>query len=264
MDYRDYSAQLLEHRRVARVEVVARLREGDDDYPMLRVTVPGAHTLLVTAGFHGDEVAGPLTLLAYLPEIIDHARSRGVGLSIYPCLNPSGFSDGTRYNRAEEWPNNDLLRYELRPGVWAGELTAGQTFLRHAVHREGPKETRALAAELEGAPTPAGALDLHQDPWLGGASTYAYTFGPSAPYLPLVAASERHLAVVRGIEVDDGVFTAPDGLIELHDGSVTDYMFRRGVPFTAALETTTAAPLDACHRVNLIWIRGFIDLCAGT
>jgi hypothetical protein len=37
-------------------------------------------------------------------------------------------------------------------------------------------------------------------------------------------------------------------LIELHDGSVTDYFFRRGVPYTAALETTTQTPLTARTR----------------
>jgi hypothetical protein len=45
---------------------------------------------------------------------------------------------------------------------------------------------------------------------------------------------------------------------------VTDYFFRRGVPYTAALETTTQTPLDRSHEVNLLWIRGFIDLVAGS
>ena len=31
---------------------------------------------------------------------------------------------------------------------------------------------------------------------------------------------------------------------------------------SAALETTTRTPLASCHAVNLIWIRGFIELAA--
>lgn len=244
------------------VRPFAEVVEGDETYPLLTITVTGTRTLLITAGFHGDEVAGPLTLAAYLAEIVDHARARGVGLRIYPCLNPSGFTDGTRYNRTGQSPNNDLLRYEVSPDVWVGELAPGQTFLRYDVHREGPNETRALCADLERLPSPAAALDIHQDPWIAGHLSYAYTFGPPAPYLPLVQATERHLMVARNTEVDEDVRTDGDGLIQLHDGSVTDYMFRRGVPYTAALETTTASPLPRCHEVNLLWIKGFVDLAA--
>ena len=56
--------------------------------------------------------------------------------------------------------------------------------------------------------------------------------------------------------------TGNTALIEYNDGSVTDFFLRSGVPFAAALETTTATPLEACHAINLIWIRGFIDLAA--
>jgi hypothetical protein len=205
-------------------------------------------------------VAGPLTLLAFFPEILAYARTRRVGLEVYPCLNPSGFEDGTRYNRSNEQPNNDFLRYEVEPGTWVGELEPGQTFVRHAVFREGPKETRALCAAVERGPTPAAALDIHQDPWLPGARSYAYTFGDSAPFLPLLEASQPQVPVAANTQVDEGVRTDGDGLIWLHDGSITDYFHRRGVPLTAALETTTAAALEHCHAVNLIWIKGFIDL----
>ena len=75
-------------------------------------------------------------------------------------------------------------------------------------------------------------------------------------------AASAHVAVIRHQRVDELNHTNEDGLIESHDGSVTDYFQRRGVPYTAALETTTRTPLAACHEVNLIWIRGFIELAA--
>jgi hypothetical protein len=265
MDYRHYAARFLAHRGLAEIRTFAQVLEGPDTYDLLYAEIPGGRILTITAGFHGDEVAGPLTLLEHLPEIAAHARARGVGLRIYPCLNPSGFTDGTRYNRSGEAPNNDLLRYEREPGRWVGELRDGQEFLRFELHRGGPKETRALLEDLEGASAPDGALDLHQDPWLEGALSYAYVFGPRPAYLPLVAATDPLVTLARDVRVDDDdeVHSDGDGLIELHDGSVTDYFFRRGVPFTAALETTTQTPLALSHQVNLIWIRGFIDLVAG-
>jgi hypothetical protein len=264
MDYRDYAARFLSYRSLAEIRPFAQVQEGPDSYELLYAEVPGGRTLTITAGFHGDEVAGPLTLLEHLPAVVAHARARGVGLRIYPCLNPSGFTDGTRYNRSGEAPNNDLLRYELEPGRWVGELKDGENFLRFALHRGGPKETRAILEDLERYPAPEAALDLHQDPWLHGALSYAYVFGARPAYLPLVAATDPIVKLAREVRVDDDddVHSDADGLIELHDGSVTDYFFRRGVPYTAALETTTQTPLDRSHEVNLIWIRGFIDLVA--
>lgn len=263
MDYYKYHERFLDHRHLAEIRGYGTVVEGADSYELLYAEVAGGRVLTITAGFHGDETAGPLTLLEHLPEIVTHARERGVGLRIYPCLNPSGFTDNTRYNRSGEAPNNDLLRYEIAPGQWVDELPAGQDFLRFELHRGGPKETRALVADIERASAPDAALDLHQDPWLEGAVSYAYVFGARPPYLPLVAAMDAVVPVARNVTVDDvGVHSDGDGLIELHDGSVTDYFFRRGVRYTAALETTTQTPLPQAHEVNLIWIRGFIDLVA--
>jgi predicted deacylase len=262
MRYEQYADAFMAHGRVSRVYPFAYISEGGERYPLLTATSPGRRTLLITAGFHGNEVAGPLTLLKHLPEIEAYARERDVGLRVYPCLNPSGFEDGTRYNRSKEAPNNDFLRYEVKPGVWAGELGPGEGFLRTRVFTEGPKETRALAAELETLPPPDAALDIHQDPYLPDALSYAYSFGDNAPFRTMLAATDRLLPVATRLLVDDDVETDDEGLVKLHDGSVTDYFHRRGVPWTVALETTTASPLDACHQVNLVWIKGFIDLIA--
>ncbi len=181
---------------------------------------------------------------------------------MYPCINPAGFEGRTRYNPSGEKPNNDLLRYEVAPGVWKGELTRGEQPLRWVVYDGGPKETRALRAELERGGVPDAALDIHQDHSLGGEAAYAYVFGERSRFLPFVAETERHLAVARDRLVDHEIRTDGDGLIEFHDGSVTDYYLRRGARFAAALETTTRTPHEVCARVNLIWIRGFIALAA--
>lgn len=262
MKYEEYAQRFWDHRGIIDVNSGVTLAEGDSRYSLLSAAMPGRRTLLITAGFHGDETSGPLTLLEHLPAIVAYARSRNVGLQIYPCLNPSGFSDNTRYNRSGESPNNDFLRYEVGPETWADVLKSGQQFTRWEPHRGGPKETRALLAELEQAPLPHAALDLHQDPWLEGALAYAYVLGPRAPYLPLIATTAAVVPIAREalVDEDDGVRTDGDGIIEQHDGSVTDYLHRKKVPFTAALETTTRTPPELSDQVNLIWIRGFIDL----
>jgi hypothetical protein len=260
--YAEYLDRFLAHRDIAAVATYGEVREGGSDYPLLRADVPGSRTLLVTAGFHGEEPAGPLALLELLPEIVARARERDVGLRIYPCINPSGFEAGTRYNRSGHGPNNDFLRYEIAPGRWVGELRPGQRFLAWAPFAEGPQETRALWRDLAGLPTPVAALDLHQDRFLAGVFHYAYVFGDPADYRPLVEQCRELAGVPAGYAADEWHRVGQEGLLVSHDGSVTDLFFRRGTRYLAALETTTGTPLAVSQEVNLRWIRGFIELAA--
>jgi hypothetical protein len=129
--------------------------EAGREFPLLGLRLPGRHTVLLTAGFHGDEKAGPLTLLDHTRQIVAYAVERGVGLHMYPCINPSGFEAHTRYNLSGERPNNDFLRYELAPGVWAGERRVGQPYLNVTPVGDGaPKETVALTRQLAASPAP--------------------------------------------------------------------------------------------------------------
>ena len=262
VDYTDYARRILSYASLGEVAEYGRVTEAGNEYPLFRITVPGSRWLVITSGFHGEEPAGPLTLAESFPEIVAYARERDVGLRVYPCINPSGFEVGTRYNRSGEKPNNDFLRYEVTPGMWKGELARGEPFQRWVLYDGGPKETQAVRADVTRFPAPAAALDIHQDNYLHILATYAYTFGDKAAYRPLMEAASAHVTVIRNQKVDEHNTTDSDGLIEFHDGSVTDYFVRQGVPYTAALETTTRTPLALCHAVNLIWIRGFIELAA--
>jgi hypothetical protein len=238
-----------------------RARENGREYPLVRIDVPGERMLLLTAGFHGEEPAGPLTIAEHFEEIRSHAKARGVGLCIYPCINPSGFEVGSRYNASGEKPNNDFLRYEVAPGEWRGELH-GEEPLRWALYDGGPQETQAARRDLARLSPPSGALDLHQDNWMNGEAAYAYVFGDDAWYVPLIEASSHHAKIAVRCAVDEHHRTDAHGLVRYHDGSVTDWFHRQGTRYCAALETTTRTPLPACHQVNLIWIRGFIELIA--
>src|SRR4029078_11027310 len=226
-----------------------RVLEGGREYPLVGLTRSGSRSVVITAGFHGDEKAGPLTLLEHAPEIVTYAAERDVGLAIYPCVNPSGFEAHTRYNVTGEHPNNYFLRYETAPGAWRGELRDGESFLRVAPASDGiPKETAALARELDGRPMPLAALDLHQDNFIHGSLFYAYIFGDRASYRPMLARSGALVPVLRSSLVDSGhepgtdVHADEEGFIVCYDGSVSDRFHRAGVPYAAAIETTTETP----------------------
>ncbi len=262
-DWFEYVERFMRFGDIADVRVHAQVRENDRDYPLLRLTTPGRRPLVVTAGFHGEEPAGPLTLLEHAPEIVAYAAERDVALWVYPCINPSGFEVGSRYNTSGEKPNNDFLRYEVGPGAWKGELLPGEAFDRCALYHGGPKETRAIRDELDrNAPLPYAALDIHQDRYLPEPHVYAYVMGDRAPYRPLMAASEAHASIARDYKADEAHTTGPFGMVIANDGSVTDYYWRRGVRYVATLETTTSNPPEACDAINLIWIKGFIDFVA--
>lgn len=245
-----------------RAEVFAEVQEAGRSVPLLRLRTPGDRRLVVTAGFHGEEPGGPLTLLAHLGELLERAERLGVGLTVFPLINPTGFEQGTRYNASGEQPNNDFLRYEVAPGVWKGELQEGEGHLRWTLAEPAAKETRAVLRALEEEPTPAAALDLHQDAHLPRPAAYAYVFGPRGRWLALVRETVQHVRLATRWGVAEDLRTDTRGLVWSHDGSVTDYFHRRGVPYTAALETTTVTPREVCHRVHLTWLHGFLELAA--
>lgn len=263
MSYEAHAAQLRALADVAQVSPYGAVHENGRDYPLYRLDVPGPRLLVITTGFHGEERSGPLTIASHFREVAAHARQAGVGLAVFACINPSGFEAGTRYNASGERPNNDFLRYEVAPGQWKGELGPTETFLRFELFPGGPKETRAVRAQLEAITQPiVGALDIHQDDETPGAQVYAYTFGPPAPYVALLDRCRPFARIAAGEKVDHNVRVGLDGLIEFRDGSVTDYLRRRGAVHAAALETTTETPLAQSREVNLVWLHGFIDLCA--
>ncbi len=251
---------------LAHLEDYGTVEEANQSYPLLSATVPGRRSVLITGGFHGDEKAGPLTLLEHAPEIVAYARARDIGLRIYPCINPSGFEAHTRYNLSGERPNNDFLEYEVEPGRWKGELRTGEPHLRWSPSRAVAKETAALRQSLGQLPLPAASLDLHQDNFIHGALFYVYLFGERNAYRPLLARSGAMVPILRDTVVDSGhepgtdVMADADGAIECHDGSITDHYHRAGVPYVAAVETTTETPAETADAINLIWIYGFIDL----
>jgi predicted deacylase len=263
VDYSALTAQLRSFARLARISTYATISERGRRYPLLRLQTPGRRRLLITAGFHGEEPAGPLTLATHFEQIAGYAKRHRVGLTVFPCINPSGFELGTRYNASEEKPNNDFLRYRLDDGSSASELYGkSPTFRRFSLYKRGPKETRAVRRALEKLPTPHAALDLHQDNYMRRAATYAYVFGDAKYYERLARKSSRHLPLAREQQVDPHLHTDANGFIWFHDGSVTDWFMRRGTKYCATLETTTQSPLEKCHAVNLVWIKGFIDLTA--
>ncbi|MBI3033088.1 DUF2817 domain-containing protein [Candidatus Woesearchaeota archaeon] len=238
--------------------------------------------LVVTTGFHGDETCGPLTMMHHLDDIINYAHKQGVNIMLFPCINPSGFDRRTRYNHLNQGANNDAIRYQLEDGTWKDDLKRSNVFKRWVWSDEYteehgivlPEETVALLAKLKKLPWSRvkGFLDIHQDKFsavYGTSCTYAYCFPPLNPYHDIMKKLPPDIPILRNRTIDesherdtDGNIPVTDdyGIVTRYDGSVTDAAHRLGVPYAAALETTTNIDLRKCYGINLMWIKGFVDL----
>ena len=65
-------------------------------YGLRRLTSDPRLAIYISTGIHGDEPAGPLTMLELIQA---NAWPSGVNLFVCPCLNPTGFQKNTRENQ---------------------------------------------------------------------------------------------------------------------------------------------------------------------
>lgn len=232
--------------------------------PILMLQTPLSKTrLTIIAGQHGEEPAGVLALYAHADEFLAAAKARGVALRIYPCANPEGFDRDQRNNwRGQEYTNT-FMRY-LIDGSWHGELSPGESFDDARLAEEMADETKLLLRDLEREPVPDGVLDLHQDSGLLAGEAFAFVFGRPGPYAKIMR--ESGAKPRAGWEFSTGSWserpatltTSKAGLVEFHDGSVTDYLWRRGAKMSICLETGFP-DLERAMDANRDWVLGMID-----
>lgn len=99
------------------------LQAGSLNISALKRGVPHAkHTLYISTGIHGDEPAGPLSVLQLMKE---DRWPDGTDMIVCPCLNPTGFEKNTR----ESSMGLDLNRQYLNPE--APEVKAHIDWLKH-------------------------------------------------------------------------------------------------------------------------------------
>lgn len=224
-------------------------------------------TLIITAGFHGEEFNGPISLLGILEDIIKYSRKKKVNLIIYPCINPSGFDLRKRYNASDEKLSNDLMHYEIKRGVWKGIIRQNEKFLRFKIITPNTKEAKELLKDLMKQKVPAAYLDIHQDDELPQCDFYAYPYGSMSIYRKIMKKLDKFSIRCRnvkplmfdekGLEFNDTIDN--EGFILTSDGTLNDLYFRLGTKYSLTAETWTKTPLETVERINKTWILGLID-----
>lgn len=105
----DFSAYSEELERLADqydnvdLEVVGSSVEGRDIY---RIHIHGdGAPVLVTAGHHGNEPAGPMAALNYVREVGENGTA--LDITLYPLINPDGYEADMRHNAHDVDLNRD-------------------------------------------------------------------------------------------------------------------------------------------------------------
>jgi hypothetical protein len=231
--------------------------------------------ILITSWIHGEEIAGPLSLLTYINKIIDFIHDHGYKVIIYPLNNPSGFQQWTRYNiDGDRWScgNNDFLRYELSNGKLVDELPNDGKFKKRyrssdaKLKQKLPLETILLHKLLKQDPLKqiVANIDLHQDyitPKIW-AATHFYSFNNI--YQSIITTIKKYIPVLTNKIISAGQRggTKSDayGCIIRHDGAINDLFNRLGVKHTITIETTGKTPLSLAKKINRFWIQWLVLL----
>ena len=157
--------------------------------------------------------------------VADPARATGYELFVYPIVNPAGYEDATRENRAGKDLNREFWRGSAEP------------------------EVRFIEGELR-AHAFAGVITLHADDTCEG--HYGYSHGRAlddALLRPALLAAERVLPRDRRAVIDG--FTAREGVIcDCFHGILSPPPDQQPQPFNLIFETPARAPFD--HQVDAI------------
>ena len=260
-----------------------RLKHRNAGFDFFRIASRGIRqcdrVLLIRAGVHGDETAGPLTVVQYFNRMFDYAHRRDVKLIVYPLGNPAGYHTRQRYSGdvgLGAVANNDFLRYELESGDLVDDIGRGAGFKRwhwssdRRLNIELPAETALMHALLKRDPLESvvAALDLHQDTIspIDRPAAYHYAFGDLSVYEGVVETVGKTVPVLANKMIGAGqagaMKTNGQGFIVRHDGTLGDLLHRLGVRYTVTPETTAKTPLNQACRVNWLWIKAMVDLAA--
>ena len=226
-----------------------------DRYPIWYIRNQDGYTnrprLLIVAGFHGEERAGPIALMQWL-ETFDPNLYKKVNLSFIPIINPVGFNKNQRYNDKEEKNNCGFCHPESgdRPSE------EGIILLKNSQLLKGSSKH--------------GFLSLHED--IPAKKFYLYTFEREAEptlfthtlrdVLGSFFQEPLHGETVttdadggKGVLVQDGI------VYKLCDGSFEDWLFHEGTIRAAVTETPGTYPLKVRVDANMTLISTFINLC---
>jgi hypothetical protein len=216
-----------------------------DGYPIVLLTPQRIRydypNILVAAGFHGDEIAGPLSI----QRLMLHQRVKfpeEANVSFLPLVNPVGFTNHTRLGVGGFNPNSGHCRCDHEPSSAEGTILHQQL---------------SVLIPLAGN----GFISLHEDTDENRAYLYSFEKGrrPTAASRRLVETLACFFPIVGdshlyGDPIDGGI------IFNAHDGSFEDFLFHCGVPFTVCSETPGRLPLEKRINADIAILHSLVEI----
>lgn len=204
--------------------------------------------ILISAGFHGEEAAGPWGMLKFLSQLSEQVFS-SVNLSLLPLVNPTGFKAGHRFNIHGENPNRgfgvaDGNAVETEESSQEGKLLIKQQALLKALSRDG-------------------ILTCHED--VLQHHCYVYSFEPEQAAGSFSYGLRDSLAEYFLVAEDNSIDGCPldDGLIHNHyDSSFESCLVRIGAKQGACSETPALEDFDQRINANSAVMQQFVKSSA--
>ncbi|QIR13864.1 M14 family metallopeptidase [Shewanella aestuarii] len=233
--------------------VLGYVDEINRQYPLAFYQSPSISTskasILLCAGFHGEEAAGPWGLLNALTQLDSNITDK-VNLSILPLVNPSGFSIGNRLNMFLQNPNRGFV-YQ------SGHIQPNQ-------HTSAEGHILQLAQTTLLQASQHGLLTCHEDVLLSNCYLYSLesATSPSELSYQLRDALGKYFPIALNGEIDD--CPVKDGIIFNHfDSSFESGLFQSGSQIAICTETPGQQPFDQRVLANrdaiTLFINHFVD-----
>lgn len=208
-------------------------------YPLYRVDInpKGKKKFIVIAGTHGDEIAGPLSLLFLLQESKKYLN-QDYHYLIYPVINPTGFDFRTR----KDDDNRDL-----------NNMSAS------ALKSKNYREVKVLYKDMEKVESEV-FIALHED--LDEDRFYAYVFekGQELIYREMIKRISRSCKIWKSKRIYENKSDGQGLVINAHDQSIEDRVFCLGkARLSLCTETPGKLPLKKRIEMNLKNIKFLSD-----
>lgn len=235
--------------QVSRLGLLERKLGEAGNYPINFYQSPTQKTLrpslLISAGFHGSEPAGPWGMLHFLnelkPELFDH-----INLSLLPLVNPTGFKRGHRFNQSGENPNRGFVLDNDRAKSNGDTSAEGKALLEHS--------------KLLQAASKDGILSCHEDVQQKGAYIYSFESNqnPSQFSKTLRDTLGQYFSIAQDGKIDG--CTVKDGIIfNQFDHSFEAFLVNLGANVGVCSETPGKQNIDQRIIANSAIMQSFIE-----
>jgi len=220
-----------DHKFSIRIVGSETIKDTGYKYPIYKIVINPKNKInfCLIAGVHGDEIAGPMTILAMLKEPTKYF-SKNIRYEIYPLLNPTGYDLQQRNNN----DNHDL-----------------NCINKITLKSDNYTEIQALTNSIKNRKYDA-LISLHED--LTQDKFYAYVFEEEVHplYRKIISNTSKKVEILKLNKIY-GANSDGNGLvINYHDYSIEDRLYhQKQAKISLSTETPGKLPLNKRILINL-------------